>query len=79
MQEDMCFINAPDFYERKMIRSFIDIEELVSTAIYVYADYNIRPGKYSVIIFDCADDTLWFKTVIVSLRKTHTVQPNIIK
>lgn len=30
-----------------------------------------------MVVFDCLDNTIWFKTVIIGLRQTQIIEPNI--
>ena len=76
IQEDMVFINTPDFKQRAPEKSSLDVGNLLSQ-IYVYADFGLKPGKYCVIIYDCLDQTLWFKTVVIGLRHTHVLNRNL--
>ena len=66
----MCFINTPDFKKLRKIPEEVNDETFLrlNDQIYVYADYGLKPGKYSLVLFDCLDNTVWFKTVIIPLR-----------
>ena len=37
----------------------------------------MKPGKYSAIVFDRLDDTIWYKTCVIGLRRTQIVEANI--
>ena len=79
IQDDqMCFINTPDFKRALPIQSFIGLNDILNHQIFVYSDYNLKPGKYCVFIYDCFDHTLWYKTVIVGFRVRQIVNPNIV-
>jgi hypothetical protein len=73
----MCFLNTPDFNKRLAVTSKINIADITNSQIYIYSDYCVKPGKYTAIVYDCMDDTIWFKTVVVGLRKTQIVEANI--
>jgi len=73
IQDDMCFINTPDFKIKKKLSESVRLTD----QIYVYADYGLKPGKYSLVVFDCLDNTVWYKTVIIGLRQTQIIEPNI--
>ena len=64
----MAFINTPNFKRRGPVRSFVDVEQQLMSQIYIYGDYGLKPGKYSVICYDLVDQTMWFKNVVVGLR-----------
>ena len=69
IQDDqICFINTPDFKKALPNMSCIDLNTILNSQMNVYSDYNTKPGKYCVFIYDCVDGTLWYKTVIVGFR-----------
>lgn len=77
VQEDMIFINTPDFNQRAPNISTMDLDTKTLSQIYIYADFGLKPGKYCVIVYDCMDQTLWFKTVVIGLRHTHVLGKNL--
>ena len=73
----MHFLNTPDFQKRLAVTSKIDVDDVTAQQIYIYSDYAVKPGKYSALVYDRRDDTIWFKTCVIGLRKTQIVEPNI--
>jgi hypothetical protein len=79
VQDDiMQFHNTPNFNKRRAVSSTIDLLGVIIDQIFVYSDYGLKPGKHQVIIYDCFDQTLWYKTVIVGLRERQVVFANIM-
>ena len=77
IQDDMHFVNTPDFQKRLAVTSKINVDDVTVQQIYIYSDYSVKPGKYSAIVFDRLDDTIWYKTCVIALRKTQIVEANI--
>ena len=70
IQDDqMVFINTPNLSKRRPQRPHDNVCDRISHQVFVYSDYGLKPGKYSVLVYDCLDNTLWYKTIVVSHRK----------
>ena len=73
-QEDMNFINTPDFSKRRAVTSKLNVMEEIEEQIFVYNAF-VKSGKYNIVVFDCLDQTMWFKTVVIGNRKRQIYEP----